>query len=94
LIPKGASAIGRTSGSVSAAAPSGAAAGLIRASYPAPSTAATSADASRPVPAATRASSLARFTATSATPGTRCSARSTRPTHEAQVIPLIARVTS
>ena len=38
----------------------------------------------------TRACSVARFTAASATPGTRRSARSTRPAQEAQVMPVIA----
>ena len=41
-----------------------------------------------------RARSVARFTATSCTPGTRRSVRSTRPTHEAQVMPCTCRVTA
>src|SRR5437867_3308799 len=42
----------------------------------------------------TRAFSVARLTLASATPGTFASAFSTRRTHEAQVMPVIGRVTS
>ena len=38
----------------------------------------------------TRARSVARFTAAVATPGTRASARSTRPAQEAQVMPVMS----
>ena len=64
------------------------------ASYPAAWTASSSGASLVPWAAVTRARSVARLTDTSDTPGTRCNARSTRRTHDAQVIPWMAMSSS
>ena len=60
--------------------------------YPAFSIAALNSAAATGADNSTAALSLARFTLTCCTPGTRCNARSTRALHEAQVMPSMGRV--
>ena len=54
---------------------------------------AASASGLRPAAICTRACSVAKLTAADSTPGTASRARSTRPAHDAQVMPVTARLT-